>query len=173
MCFFDDRASALVLRLFCIPSLLFRFYNRAQAATIEATAKNASAKGETNMKNLLLCLVLVAAGSLWASAQDAPSKGKAHTRAITGCLSQGDSQNEFLLTGKDGSTWEVRSDAVSLAGHVGHTVTATGTVRAAAMHNMKEDAKDAAQDAGMKHDNNEHGHLQITDIKMISDSCSK
>jgi len=127
------------------------------------------------MKNLLLCLILAVAGSVWTSAQDAPdaSKGKAHTRTITGCLSQGDDKDEFLLTGKNGSTWEVRSDAVSLAEHVGHTVTATGTVRAAAMHNMKEDAKDAAHDAGMKDKNTEHGHLQITDVKMVSDSCTK
>ncbi len=97
------------------------------------------------MRNLLLCLILALAGTVFLSAQDAP-KGKAHARSITGCLSQGDSSNEFLLTSQDGSTWEVRSDAVSLAPHVGHTVTATGTVRAAAMHNMKEDAKDAAQD---------------------------
>jgi hypothetical protein len=127
------------------------------------------------MKNLLLCLIVVCAGSVWASAQDAAgtAKGKEHTRSITGCLSQGDDKDEFLLTGKNGSTWEVRSDAVSLAEHVGHTVTATGTVRAAAMHNMKEDAKDAAHDAGMKDKNKEHGHLQITDVKMVSDSCSK
>ena len=124
------------------------------------------------MKNLLLCLILALAGAVWASAQDSP-KGKAHTRDITGCLSQGDDKNEFLLTAKDGSTWEVRSDSVSLAEHVGHTVTATGNVRAASMHNMKEDAKDAAQDSGMKHSNKEHGHLQVTDVKMVSDSCSK
>jgi len=124
------------------------------------------------MKSLLLFLSLAVAVSAWAAPQDA-SKGKAHTRSITGCLSQGDDQNEFLLTAQDGSTWEVRSDAVSLAPHVGHTVTATGTVRAAAMHNMKEDAKDVAHDAGMKHNNKEHGHLQITDINMVSDSCSK
>ena len=127
------------------------------------------------MKNMLLCLILAFAGSIWVSAQDAPSgsKDKAHARTITGCLSQGDDKDEFLLTGKNGSTWEVRSDAVSLAEHVGHTVSATGTVRAAAMHNMKEDAKDAAHDAGMKDKNSEHGHLQITDVKMVSDSCSK
>ena len=126
------------------------------------------------MKNLLLCLVLLLAGAVCTSAQDASTtKGKAHTRSITGCLSQGDDKNEFLLTAQDGSTWEVRSDSVSLAEHLGHTVTATGTVRTAAMHNMKEDAKDAAQDAGMKNNNKEHGHLQITDVKMVSDSCSK
>ena len=37
--------------------------------------------------------------------------------------------------------------------------------------NMKEDTKDMAQDAGLKKDNHEHGHLKITDVKMVSDSC--
>jgi len=93
------------------------------------------------------------------------------TRQITGCLSKGDSANEFLLTGTDGSTWEVRSSKVALAEHVGHTVTATGVVSNAAMHNMKEDAKDAAKDSGMKKTDDEHGHLKVTAVKMVSDSC--
>src|SRR5690242_5332858 len=103
------------------------------------------------MKKLLLCLVLACVGSVWAMAQDttSDSKGKGDTRTVTGCVTKGDSANEFLLTGKDGSTWEVRSSTVSLADHVGHTVSATGVVSNAKMHNMKEDAKDAAHDSGM------------------------
>src|SRR3989440_11741107 len=41
-------------------------------------------------------------------------KTKAEVRDITGCLSKGDSAHEFLLTGNDGSTWEVRSSRVAL-----------------------------------------------------------
>jgi hypothetical protein len=67
----------------------------------------------------------------------------------------------------------VRSSAVSLAEHVGHTVSATGVVSNAMAHNMKEDTKDMAHDTGMKKDNKEHGHLKVTDVKMVSDSCSK
>jgi hypothetical protein len=36
---------------------------------------------------------------------------------------------------------------------------------------MKEDAKDAAKDSGVKKNNNEHGHLTVTQVKMVSDSC--
>jgi hypothetical protein len=99
------------------------------------------------------------------------AKEKADVRDVTGCLSKGDSAKEFLLTGNDGSTWEVRSSKVALAEHVGHTVTATGVVSNATMHNMKEDAKDAAKDSGMKKSDAEHGHMKITDVKMVSDSC--
>ena len=113
---------------------------------------------------LLLCVVLAACTFGFA-------KGKSDVRDITGCLSKGDSANEFLLTGNDGSTWEVRSSKVGLAEHVGHTVTATGVVSNAKMHNMKEDAKQAAKDSGMKKSDAEHGHLTVTEIKMVSDSC--
>ena len=113
---------------------------------------------------LFLCVVL--AGCTFGFAKE-----KADVRDITGCLSKGDSAKEFLLTGTDGSSWEVRSSKVALAEHVGHTVTATGVVSNAKMHNMKEDAKDVAKDSGMKKTDEEHGHLTITKVKMVSDSC--
>jgi hypothetical protein len=126
------------------------------------------------MRNLLLCLVLVCTASVWAMSDDSSeAKGKSDTRSITGCLAQGDSAKEFNLTADDGSTWEVRSSNVSLADHVGHKVTVTGVVAHAKAHNMKEDTKDMAHDTGMKKENTEHGHLKVTDVKMVSDSCSK
>src|SRR6266478_1150496 len=129
-------------------------------------------EGGTNMRNLLLCLALACTASVWVMADDSSdSKGKSDTRTITGCLTQGDSAKEFKLTANDGSTWEVRSSNVSLAEHVGHTVTATGVVSNATAHNMKEDTKDAAKDSGMKKSDTEHGHMKITDVKMVSDSC--
>jgi hypothetical protein len=127
------------------------------------------------MSSLLLGVMLVAFGSIWTIAQTASSdtKSKSNTRTITGCLSKGDSAKEYLLTANDGSTWEVRSDAVSLADHVGHTVAATGVVKNTTAHNLKEDAKDAAADAHMKKGNSEHGHMTITDVQMVSESCEK
>ena len=88
-------------------------------------------------------------------------------------MSKGDSADEFLLAGNDGSTWEVRrsKSGVDLASHVGHTISATGVVSNAMAHNVKEDAKDAAKDTGMKKNSTEHGHLKITDVRMLSDSC--
>src|SRR5713226_10161318 len=93
----------------------------------------------------LLLFVLFAA--LCTSSSFAKSKGD--VRDVTGCLSKGDSAKEFVLTSNDGSTWEVRSSRVPLADHVGHTITATGVVSHAKMHNMKEDVKEAAKDSGM------------------------
>jgi hypothetical protein len=126
-------------------------------------------------KTIGLVAVVLGFAPVCMFAQDTAStpKPKAEVRTITGCLAKGDSADEFLLTGKDGSTWEVRSKEVALADHVGHTVTAHGVVSNPTMHNMKEDAKDTAADAGMKKDNSEHGHLTITSVKMVSSSCKK
>ena len=127
------------------------------------------------MKIALLfgALLLFVCTAMFAQDSAGDSKSKSGTRTITGCLSKGDSAKEFLLTGKDGSTWEVRSDAVPLTDHVGHTVEAIGVVKSATAHNLKEDAKGAASDAHMKKESAEHGHMTITDVKMVSDSCQK
>jgi hypothetical protein len=112
-------------------------------------------------KLILLCFILAA--SMSALAGDSKKKD---VRDVTGCLSQGDSAKEFVLKGSDGSTWDVKSDKVTLAEHVGHTVTATGVVSNAALHNMKEETKDA-----VSKDSAEHGSLTVTAVKMVSDSC--
>jgi hypothetical protein len=108
-----------------------------------------------------------------ALAQDATSSGKSKSqlRTITGCVAQGSSADKYVLNGNDGSTWDLKSDSVSLADHVGHTITAKGTVSNVTMHNMKEEAKDAASSAGMAKSNNEHGDLEVASVKMVSKSC--
>jgi hypothetical protein len=121
----------------------------------------------------MLFLLLACVSSVWVMAQDSDTKGKSDTRTVTGCLQKTSHQNQFLLVANDGNSWKVHSDTASLAEHVGHTVTATGTVSHATAHNMKEDTKDMAHDTGVKKDNSEHGTLNVTDVQMVSDSCQK
>ena len=131
----------------------------------------------TKLNRLLLCVIIGGLAASWAAAQEetSASKSKSDVRTVTGCLTKGDGADEFLLTGNDGSTWEARGSksGVDLASHVGHTISATGVVSNTTAHNLKEDAKDAANDTGMKKDNTEHGHLKITDVQMVSESCQK
>lgn len=125
---------------------------------------------------LLLCVVFAGLMSAWAFAQDADadSNSKGSVRSITGCLSKSGGGDEYLLTANDGSTWEIHANSsVDLASHVGHTIEAKGVVKHNKMHNMKEDAKDAAKDSGMTKSANEHGHLEVTNVKMVGESCSK
>jgi hypothetical protein len=154
-----------------LPSILYELFLGVDSvfagANIEAEARTPTLRRIfMKINKLLLCVILVCFSAPLSLAKD-----KVDVRDITGCLSKGDDANEFLLTGSDGSTWEVRSSKVALADHVGHTVTATGVVSNATMHNMKEDAKDAAKDSGMTKSDNEHGHLKVTAVKMVSESC--
>ena len=115
-------------------------------------------------------IILLSGYSVSAFADDKP---KSKVRTITGCLSKHEGGDEYLLTGKNGSTWELHSkdSRVSLSKHVGQTVTATGVVSHQKLHNMEEDAKDAAADTGVKKDNAEHGHLKVTSIHSVGGSC--
>ncbi len=107
------------------------------------------------------------------SAQDTNRTTHKKTRTLTGCVQKGDSANEYKLTTAKGSTWEIKSDSLNLGEHVGHKVTLTGVVSNAAMHGVKEDAKAEAKEHGIDKDSTEHGHMTVTDLKMVSDSCSK
>ena len=122
---------------------------------------------------LLLCALLLGLTSVWALAQDdTSSNSKSDVRTVTGCLTKSGSGNEYLLTANDGSTWEIHANsAVNLASHVDQTVEAKGVVSNKTAHNMKEDAKQMGHDAGMKNNTAEHGHLKVTDVHKVSDSC--
>jgi len=121
---------------------------------------------------LTLCVVVGMLTSVWALAQDDTSNNsKGEVRNITGCLTKSGG-NEYLLTASDGSSWEIHENTgVNLAKHTNQTVEVKGVVANNKAHNMKEDAKDMANDAGMKKDSSEHGHLKVTNIHKVSDSC--
>jgi hypothetical protein len=124
------------------------------------------------MKTKCSLQLLVASGLILSpifAVQAAPGEDKSDdVRSITGCLSKGDSAKEFKITGDDGSTWEVTSATVKLSPHLGHTVTVTGEVWHPDIHGAKEKAKEAV-DADAK----EHGHLKVTKVSMVSESCKK
>ena len=126
---------------------------------------------------LLLSVVFAGLTTAWAMAQDSDTaaKSKDAARTITGCLTKTGGGNEYLLTATDGSTWEVHNNtsSVDLASNVNHTVEVKGAVKNSKMHNMKEDTKDMAADTGVKKSNSEHGHLTITDLRSVSDTCQK
>jgi hypothetical protein len=118
----------------------------------------------------VLSLALLPGASLAKNAnQDNSGQDKsAKVRKVSGCLAKGDGETDYQLTADNGATWEVKSDAVNFAPHVGHTVTVTGTVDNATMHGAKEKAKAKTEDNPI-----EHGHLTVTNMKMVSESCSR
>ena len=108
-----------------------------------------------------------------ATAQDTTKTTHKKTRTVTGCLQKSDDANEYKLTTAKGATWEIKSDTVKLEDHVAHTITITGVVSNATLHGAKEDMKAEAKEHGMDKDSTEHGHMTVTSLKMVSDSCSK
>jgi len=122
---------------------------------------------------LMLCVALLGLTSVWTFAQDDTSNNsKGQVRNITGCLTKSGGGDEYLLTGNDGSTWEIHeNNAVNLASHLNQTVRLRGVVSNEKAHDMKEDAKDMASDTGATKRKGEHGHLKATEIKKVSESC--
>jgi hypothetical protein len=129
----------------------------------------------------IICLSLCPAASL--AQADSPEKQEktaakpAHTHTVTGCLAKGDEPGEFSITGEDGKTWGLRSATVKLDPHVGHKVTVTGskareskTAEKAEEKTEKEKTEGQMEKAAGKE---EYADLNVTHLKMISDSCTK
>ena len=121
----------------------------------------------------LIALFMFAGAAVLARAQDTTKTTHHKTRTLTGCLQKGEDASEYTLTAKDGGTWEIKSDSVKLDEHVGHTVKITGVVPNAMAHGMKEDTKEEMKEHGMDKHATEHGHLTVTDLTMVSDTCPK
>jgi hypothetical protein len=117
-----------------------------------------------------LCMFAGVAGL--ATAQDTTKTTHKKTRTITGCLQKGEDANEYSFTAKDGGTWEIKSDSVKLDEHLGHTVKITGVVENATAHGMKEDTKKEMKEHGMD-THAERGHMTVTNLTMVSDTCQK
>jgi hypothetical protein len=128
------------------------------------------------LSRLLLCVLFAGLTISWAVAQDDTSNAsKGEVRNITGCLTKSGGGDEYLLTGTDGSTWEIhdKNSASDLAAHANQTVEVRGVVSHAKSHNMKEDAKDMAHDTGATKARGEHGHLTVTEVHKVSGSCNQ
>ena len=133
------------------------------------------------MKKLMfatLAFVLFTPSVFWAQdTATAPQEKQtkkpiSHTKIVTGCLQKGDEPGEFSITGQDDRTWGLRSSSVKLEQHVGHQVTVTGsTYRESKAKEKAEEKKEGQMEnaAGKE----EYGHLRVTSLKMVSETCSK
>jgi hypothetical protein len=129
----------------------------------------------------VICLSLCPAAAL--AQADSPDKQEktaakpAHSHTVTGCLAKGDEPGEFSITGEDGKTWGLRSATVKLDPHVGHKVTVTGSkaheskaAEKAEEKTEKDKTEGQMEKAAGKE---EYADLNVTRLKMISDTCTK
>jgi hypothetical protein len=124
----------------------------------------------------LVALLLLAGTTVFATPGDKDNDNdNGKVRTLTGCLAKGDGAHEYKLMGANGSNWELRSDTVDMDSHVGQMVriTATSSIVHAKAHEMKEDTKNEMKEHGMDKDAREHGHLKVTNLEKVSDTCSK
>jgi len=87
-------------------------------------------------------------------------------------VQKGHEPGELSITGEDGKTWDVTSKSVKLDEHVGQQVTLTGSARRDSKAQAKAEEKKEGQvekAAGKE----EYGDLSVTDLKMVSETCSK
>jgi hypothetical protein len=132
---------------------------------------------------LLVCLYPLALQAQYGTTQEKQedkaekkAEKKGHSaKTITGCLQKGDEPNEFTITGEDGKIWGLHSSNVNLGEHVGHKVAVTGTP---AQESKAEEKKEKAEEnkegkmekaAGKE----EYSDLQVSSLKMVSESCTK
>lgn len=86
----------------------------------------------------------------------APTTNKS-ARTLTGCLRAGD-HNQFKLDAQDGSIWDLRSESMKLALHIGHTIAVTGPVVSQGTENSKTSKP-------------EQGLLTVTSLVVVSEGC--
>lgn len=109
-----------------------------------------------------LGVAIISSAALGGTAQAAGVRvAVAAADTVTGCLSKGAEKGEYAITGKDGKKYGLRSTAVALSKHVGHTVTVVGTP-----YKEDEDEKDEKGKAS-----DEAGDLRVTSLTMVSATC--
>jgi hypothetical protein len=117
----------------------------------------------------LVLLMGVSSVLLYAAPQMADDKAAA-TQTVTGCLQKGTETGGFFLISTDDKHWELYGNSgVSLADHVGHTITVTGTVAHRSKAQEDKSQPSEHKEMGAK----QHADLQVSGVKMVSTSCSK
>ena len=93
---------------------------------------------KTNIITALAAAALFMCSAVVVNAQDNTNQNQQtpaqhHMRAMndnanaTGCLQQGSNGGNYTLTGQDGSTWQLTSNAMDLGKYVGKEVSVAGT----------------------------------------------
>jgi hypothetical protein len=120
---------------------------------------------EMNMKikfttGLLAVAFVLGSAALAATATSHQAKERSSaTVTVAGCLHNGTTTDVFVLTAKDGKGWDLSSKTVDISKHVGHTVSVTGTPVTTAT------TDGSAASATTR--------LDVSDLKMVSESCSQ
>jgi len=131
------------------------------------------------MRQFFLMISVLLLGLSWAAAQDStPATGSATSSASAGQTSQTSSGGEqsvegclsgqggnYMLTDKNGNTYQLTGDTAKLSEHVGHEVRIMGTASSAGSAAGSQAAGSSAGTAGSQQT------LQVSSVKHISKTC--
>jgi hypothetical protein len=122
------------------------------------------------IRKLVLMVVLVGLNTALVYGAQTGSDQTAAPQTVTGCLQKGLESGGFFVIGENDKHWELYpSGDVSLAEHVGHTVTLTGTVAHRTAAQEEKSQPHEKKEMGKK----QHADLQVSSVKMVSETCSK
>jgi hypothetical protein len=115
---------------------------------------------KTNFRIAIGTLALAAALVIVPKPAPAQSNPDDAMQTVTGCLQSGPAANTYSLLDENGKLWDVSSPSIHFSEHVGHKVTLSGTIP----QKPKTNAAPA--------DSSPQNHLNVSNLKMVSDSCS-
>jgi hypothetical protein len=132
--------------------------------------------GRIDMRHLLLLSVLLL-GVSWATAQNQPhptspnqtdssqttASGTESETTVQGCLSGSD--GNYILTDKNGSTFQLTGDTAKLSEHVGHEVKVSGTSSSASAPPSGGAASGTTQQPSSSQ------AIQVASVKHVSKTC--
>lgn len=117
----------------------------------------------------MVLFVGVTAAFVYGAPQSGSDKS-AMAQTVTGCLQKGHESGGFFIIGENDKHWELYpAGDVSLAEHLGHTVTVTGTVAHRSPAQEEKSQPHEKKEMGKK----QHADLQVSAVTMVSTSCSK
>ena len=118
---------------------------------------------------LPVLFAVLSAGLLYGAPQTGSDK-MSSIQTVTGCVQKGSEPVGFFIVSADGTHWELYpSGKVSFADHVGHTVTVTGPIAKRTPAQEEKSQPYEKKEIGTS----AHHDLQVSSLKMISETCSK
>jgi hypothetical protein len=132
----------------------------------------------TGFGSRLAVTVLLSLSSLWLCAQDKPASSQMKPGGsvksnvlvnVTGCLKKSAATGGYYVSDEQGRTWELTSKKVDLSQHMFHVVSVSGHPSAGPQTpEGKSEQQGQASEGG-----NQHFALDVTELEMVSNSCTR
>jgi len=115
----------------------------------------------------MLLFVGLTAGLLYAAPKTKDDK-MSGSQTVTGCLQKGEEAGGHYVISTENKHWELYpGKGVSLDGHVGHTVTVTGTEAHRSAKQEEKSQPHEKTEAGDK----QHADLNVSKVEHVSETC--